>query len=188
MAVERNAAEEPELLEVLEGDEGEVEIRRQRDCGRLIVETRIVDVKQAVPVTVPLDAPVSRAIELMRKKKVSAVMVVERARSRRLAGIFTDRDLVTRAFGVRGFASAPVSRFMTPSPETLRPEDSVAYALNKMSAGRFRHVPLVDDAGRPAGMISIRDIADFLVELFPEEILNLPSEPRLAIHPRPDGD
>ncbi len=185
MAVERDAAEEPE---VLEGDEGEVEIKRQRDCGHLIVETRIADVKQAAPVTVPPDAPVSKAVELMQKRKVSAVMVVERRKVRRLVGIFTDRDLVTRAFGVRGFASAPVSRFMTPDPETLRPRDSVAYALNKMSAGRFRHVPLVDDEGRPAGMISIRDIADFLVELFPEEILNLPSEPQLAVHPTPDGD
>ena len=77
---------------------------------------------------------------------------------------------------------------MTPSPETLRPKDSVAYALNKMSVGRIRHVPLVDDDGRPAGMISVRDIVDFLVEVFPEEILNLPSEPQLAIHPTPDGD
>ena len=185
MAVERDAAEE---LEVLEGDEGEVEIKRPRDCGRLILETRISEVKQGTPVTVPPDAPVSKAVELMQKRKVSAVMVVERRKARRLVGIFTDRDLVTRAFGVRGFASAPVSRFMTPEPETLRPGDSVAYALNKMSAGRFRHVPLVDDEGKPAGMISIRDIADFLVELFPEEILNLPSEPRLAIHPTPDGD
>ena len=185
MVVERDAAEE---LEVLEGDEGEVEIKRPRDCGRLILETRISEVKQGTPVTVPPDAPVSKAVELMRKRKVSAVMVVERRKARRLVGIFTDRDLVTRAFGVRGFASAPVSRFMTPEPETLRPGDSVAYALNKMSAGRFRHVPLVDDEGKPVGMISIRDIADFLVELFPEEILNLPSEPRLAIHPTPDGD
>lgn len=185
MAVAQDAAEE---LQVLEGDEGEVEIKRPRDCGRLILETRILDVKQAVPVSVPPDATVTSAVELMRDRKVSAIMVEERENDRRLVGIFTDRDLVTRAFGTPGFAEAPVSRFMTPDPETLRPQDSVAYALNKMSAGRFRHVPLVDEAGRPAGMISIRDIADFLVELFPEEIQNLPSEPQLAIHPTPDGD
>src|SRR5512144_1506493 len=109
MAVERDAAEE---LEVLEGDEGEVEIRRPRDCGRLILETRISELKQGAPVTVPPDATVSKAVELMQKRKVSAVLVVERKKARRLIGIFTDRDLVTRAFGVRGFASAPVSRFM----------------------------------------------------------------------------
>lgn len=185
MAVGRDVADEPE---VLEGDEGEPEINRPRDVGRLIAETRIMDVKRATPVTVPPDLTVSRAVETMQKKKVSAVMVVERTKAKRLVGIFTDRDLVTRAFGVRNFSRAPVSKFMTPNPETLRPRDSVAYALNKMSAGQFRHVPLVDEAGRPAGMISVRDIVDFLVELFPEEIQNLPSEPQLAMHPTPDGD
>ena len=60
----------------------------------------------------------------------------------------------------------------------------MAYALNKMSVGRFRHVPLVDADGAPVGMISIRDIVDFIVELCPEEILNLPSAAR-AGHPAP---
>jgi len=77
---------------------------------------------------------------------------------------------------------------MTPSPETLRTKDPVAYALNKMSVGGFRHVPLVDDAGRPVGIVSAGDLVDFLVELCPEEILNLPPEPELALHPTPEGD
>jgi CBS domain-containing protein len=64
----------------------------------------------------------------------------------------------------------------------------VAYALNKMSFGKYRHVPLVDDAGRAAGMITAGDLLEFLVELCPEEILNLPPEPELAIHPTPEGD
>ena len=144
--------------------------------------------KRGAPISVPPDATVAKALELMRTRRVSAVVVVERRRTRRVVGIFTERDLVNRALPARGFARAPVKRFMTPDPETLRPEDPVAYALNKMSVGRYRHVPLVDGAGRPAGIISIRDIADFLVELCPEEVLNLPPEPTLAVHPRPDGD
>ena len=42
----------------------------------------------------------------------------------------------------RSWASAPVKKFMSPKPETLKLADPVAYALNKMSVGRFRHVPL----------------------------------------------
>ncbi len=177
-----------EELEVLEGDEGEPKVGRGRDVGHEILETAVADVKRTPAVVVPADAPVARAIDLMRRKKVSAVVVVEKKRTRRVVGIFTERDLVSRALPVKGWAKAPVSRFMTRDPETLRPKDSVAYALNKMSVGRFRHVPLVDDAGKPAGMISIRDIADLIVELCPEEILNLPPEPHLAVHPTPDGD
>ena len=77
---------------------------------------------------------------------------------------------------------------MSPSPETLKLSDPVAYALNKMSVLRYPHVPLVDKAGKPAGVISVRDIVDFIVELCPEEILNLPSTPALANHPTVDGD
>jgi CBS domain-containing protein len=184
MVVERDADE----LQVMEGDEGEPEVGRHRDVGREILETAIADVKRAAPVTVPPDAPVQRALDLMRTRKVSAVMVVERRKARRLVGIFTERDLVNRALASRGWAKAPVQRFMTPAPEALRTKDPVAYAINKMSVGRFRHVPIVDDAGRPAGILSARDVLDFIVELCPEEILNLPPEPELALHPTPDGD
>ena len=58
MVVETDAAQE---LEVLEGDEGELEIRRHREVGRLILETRIMDVKRGVPVTVPPDTTVAKA-------------------------------------------------------------------------------------------------------------------------------
>ncbi len=178
-----------EELEVLEGDEGEPEVGRHRDVGGDLLRTTVGDVVgRRAAVTVPPDAPVEKALALMRARKVSAVVVVERRKARRVVGIFTERDLVNRALPARGHARAAVSRFMTPTPETLRLRDPVAYALNKMSVGRFRHVPLVDDAGRAAGMITAGDLLEFLVELCPEEILNLPPEPELAVHPKAEGD
>jgi CBS domain-containing protein len=185
MPVEPVGADE---LEVLEGDEGEPDVGRHRDVGGALLRTPIADVKRNAPVSVFPDAPVEKALALMRARKVSAVIVVERKKARRVVGVFTERDLVNRALPARGFARAPVSRFMTPNPETLRPEDPVAYAVNKMSVGGFRHVPLVDRAGRAAGMISAGDVLEYLVELCPEEVLNLPPEPDLAIHRRPEGD
>jgi CBS domain-containing protein len=134
---------------------------------------------------VPATATVSRAAELMRKKKVSAVLVKKGAK---LVGIFTENDLIGRAMAAKSWARAPVKKFMTPNPEVLRMGDPVAYALNAMSVGRFRHVPLVGKDGKPAGVLSIRDIIDFIVELCPEEILNLPPEPELAVHRTVDGD
>ena len=184
MVVERD-----EEIPVLEGDEGEPRVGRSGDVGRQILETQISEVRRGSAVAVAPTATVTKAMELMRKKKVSAVVVVETKRGqKKLSGIFTERDLVNRALPAKGWSKAPVKKFMTPAPETLRAKDSVAYALNKMSVGRFRHVPLVDEAGAPAGMISIRDIADFIVELCPEEILNLPSQPALALHRTPEGD
>jgi CBS domain-containing protein len=184
MATER----ELDDLEALEGDEGEPEVGRHRDVGRACLQTPIAELRRAAAVTVTPDAPVQKAVDLMRAKKVSAVLVVERAKARRLLGIFTERDLVNRALPSRGWAKARVDRFMTKAPEALRAKDPVAYGVNKMSVGGFRHVPIVDDAGRPAGILSARDVLDFVVELCPEELLNLPPEPELAVHPRPDGD
>ena len=175
--------------QVLEGDEGEPEVGRHRDVGREMLETPITEVKRAGAVTVAPTATVGKAAEIMRKKKVSAVLVVQKRKGKdELAGIFTERDLVSRALPARGWQRAPVKKYMTPRPESLRPGDPVAYAINKMSVGRFRHVPLVDGDGAPAGMISIRDIADFIVELCPEELLNLPPEPELALHRKPEGE
>jgi CBS domain-containing protein len=178
-----------EELEVMEGDEGELEVGRHRDVGGALLRTSIADAGCRRPaVTVPPDAPVEKALALMRAKKVSAVVVVERKKTRRVIGVFTERDLVTRALPVRGFAKAKVERFMTPAPETLRASDPVAYALNKMSVGKFRHVPLVDAAGRAAGMVTAGDLLEYLVELCPEEVLNLPSQPALEFHGAADGD
>jgi CBS domain-containing protein len=175
-------------IDVLEGDEGEPEIGRHRDVGSEILRMPLSEVKGSKPVTVPPDAPLSRAADLMRTRKVSAIAVVERKKPKRLVGIFTERDLVCRALPSRGWAKAQVKKYMTADPETLQPGDPVAYALNKMSVGGFRHVPLVDGDGRPTGMISAGDLLEFLVELCPEEILNLPPEPALALHRTPEGD
>ena len=182
MAHERDESVESD---VLEGDEGTPEVGRHRDVGRAMLETALSEVKRAPAVTVSPETTVSATAETMRKKRVSAVLV---KRGKKVLGIFTERDLVNRAMAAKGWARAPVKKFMTAGPETLKLSDPVAYALNKMSVGRFRHVPLVKADGTPAGVVSIRDLIDFIVELCPEEILNLPPEPELAEHPTVDGD
>ena len=55
-----------------------------------------------------------------------------------------------------------------------------------MSVGGYRHIPIVED-GRPVGVLSLRDIADFLAELFPEDVMNLPPDPAKAIADSADG-
>jgi CBS domain-containing protein len=182
------ARTEIEELEVLEGDEGELEVGRHADVGRMLLLTTVSEVmRRTPPVIVSTEVTVARAVELMAKKKVSAVMVVESRKPRRLAGIFTERDFLVRSGTQRGLGRVLLRKVMTPEPESLRPKDSVAYALQKMSVGRFRHVPVVDDRGAPVGMITPRDLVDLVVELCPEEILNLPPEPHLAFHPEREG-
>ena len=63
---------------------------------------------------------------------------------------------------------------------------SVAFALNKMSVDGYRHIPIVED-GQAVGVLSIKDIVNFVVEFFPERVLNLPDDPKKAITQTVDG-
>jgi len=66
---------------------------------------------------------------------------------------------------------------MTAKVEGFQPEDSVAYVLNAMHVGGYRHVPVVDETGKPLAVVSVKDIVGFLIEHFSEDILNLPPAP-----------
>ena len=73
-------------------------------------------------------------------------------------------------------ATLTLGEVMIRDPECLTVDASVAWVLNKMSVGGFRHVPAVDDEGCPSLIVSVRDVVEFLVQSFPSEILNLPPE------------
>jgi CBS domain-containing protein len=107
------------------------------------------------PVIVPLGATLGDAMREMMAGRIGAVLVT--APTGDLVGILTERDFLTKVAGEPGFAALPVSRFMTPNPETVAPTDVLAYALGKMDAGGYRHLPVVS-AGKPVGVISVRDI------------------------------
>jgi CBS domain-containing protein len=131
------------------------------------------------PIGLSGDATVRRAIDTMNGLRVGCILVVERDL---LVGVFTERDVLTRvAGGGVDTDTTLLGELMTPDPEWLTLDDSIAFALNKMSVGGFRHVPLIDAEGRPTGAVSMRHIVDFIVDLFPREVLNLPPTPALGM-------
>ena len=130
------------------------------------------------PITLSPDDTVTDAIRTMQREHRGCILVTDDGSARsKLTGIFTERDVLFRIVDRgRNPASLPVGEVMTPDPETLSVHSTVAYVLNKMSVGGFRHVPVVDDDHRPYGVISVRDVVAFLVDAFPREVLNLPTE------------
>lgn len=109
---------------------------------------------------------VFEAAQMMAKKNVGAVMVIE---DERLVGIFTERDVVFRVVA-RGLdpKTTAVAAVMTPSPKTVEPEKPFGYALLMMHKNGFRHVPVVEH-GRPIGMVSSRNALDPDMEEFVAE-------------------
>ena len=108
----------------------------------------------------------------MLARRQAGVLIVDG--EGRLAGIFTERDVLTRVVGRELDPRRTMLReVMTPSPEALTTEDRVAYAVYCMSVAGYRTVPLVDAEGRPVGVVTAGDILRWLADLFPETVLNM---------------
>ncbi|MEM9176769.1 MAG: CBS domain-containing protein [Myxococcota bacterium] len=119
---------------------------------------------------------VKHAMHAMRKRHCGCVVVTENGTVQSpLVGIFTERDVLLKIIDSgRNPADVPLADVMTGEPESLPLDAELAWALNMMSVGGFRHLPVTDARGWPAFVVSVRDIVEFLVESFPAEILNLP--------------
>lgn len=121
---------------------------------------------------------VTEAVRLMQREHRGCVVITEDGTDASpLVGIFTERDVLRRIVD-RGKnpATLPLDAVMTANPEVLALSGTIAHALNKMSVGGFRHVPVVDENHHPVFVISVRDIVEFLVEAFPREVLTLSSD------------
>jgi CBS domain-containing protein len=134
-------------------------------------------------VLVDPESTVVAAVNSMNERRIGCVLVQHAGK---LVGIFTERDVLTRVIFRETSSTLTVAAVMTKDPETLEETQTVACALNKMSVGGYRHIPIVK-RGKPVGVVSIRDLVDFLVELFPEHVLNVPSDPAQAIAKARDG-
>jgi len=130
------------------------------------------------PLVLSMMSTVTEAMRAMQADHTGCVVVTDDGTAdSKVNGIFTERDVLFRIVDRgRNPAQLPLQEVMTPNPETLSVRSAVAYALNKMSVGGFRHIPVVDDEHRPAFVVSVRDVVEFLVEYFPREVLNLPPE------------
>jgi len=137
------------------------------------------------PICVAPDATVAEAVTAMNEHRTGCVLVVA---DERLVGVFTERDVLTKVAGRDvDLEAATVSSMMTPDPECLTLDDGISYALNMMSVGGFRHIPLVDAAHHPTGVVAMRDIVDYIVDTFPEAVLNLPPSPAHGIAREREG-
>lgn len=127
------------------------------------------------PICVRPETPMRDAIAAMNDAHVGYVLVTE---GDRLVGILTERDVLKKVVGKLDLDS-PVEPIMTKNPETVGMDDGIAYALNKMHVGGYRHIPVVDKEGRPVGVVSVKAFVEFIVSLFPAAVLNVPPEPGL---------
>jgi CBS domain-containing protein len=107
-------------------------------------------------VTVEPSASLAGAAKLLAEKRIGAALIL--GADHRLVGIISERDIV-QAIAARGAAALdePVSQTMTRKVETCNENEPISSIMERMTKGKFRHVPVVDQ-GRLAGIVSIGDV------------------------------
>ena len=120
----------------------------------------ILDSKGHDIVSVSADTTLEAAVKILSEGRIGAVLVMK---DRRIEGILSERDIV-RVLGQRGAAvlKEPVGEIMTRKVVTCRQADTAAAIMEKMTMGKFRHLPVVE-GDKVVGLISIGDIVKFRV-------------------------
>lgn len=125
----------------------------------------------------------AEVVERMRQERVGCVLVCE---GDRLVGLFTERDLLRRVLAIGTPLTTPVRQCMTQSLVVVRPSESIGAALRRMEEGGYRHLPVVDEEGRPLSVLSVKRIVHYLVEHFPGTVYNQPPAPG-SFPQKPEG-
>ena len=94
-------------------------------------------------------------IDLLKEYNLGAVVLSPDGRQ--VAGIVTERDIVRKLADGTEFLDGPVSEIMSADVQTCRAKDSVQSLMETMTERRIRHLPVVDDRGNLAGIVSIGD-------------------------------
>jgi len=137
-----------------------------------IFERPVHEIKRRTWLAMDRQVDVSVAAKEMVARRIGSVLVTD---GEKLVGIVTERDLlnqmVENPFDPK---KTSLGTLMRNKVVVLSPDDTVARAIHRMSQGGHRRLPIVDGENRPVGMISVRDIVDYLAVLFPHKILTLP--------------
>jgi CBS domain-containing protein len=112
-------------------------------------------------VTIAPTANLTEAVKLLAERRIGALIVT--GPDNRVAGILSERDIV-RAVAERGHAALEenVGAVMTRKVTTCTEADTIAVIMERMTEGKFRHMPVVDQ-GKLVGVISIGDVVKWRV-------------------------
>jgi CBS domain-containing protein len=121
--------------------------------------TTVADVMSRKLLSVEPTTDLSEAAARMNERGVGAALVLS---GDTVSGILTERD-VLRAVATGPVEGTHVAAWMTRDPETVDVGESLGQAAAVMIHGGFRHLPVLDD-GKPAGIVSIRDLMRVVVD------------------------
>jgi CBS domain-containing protein len=112
--------------------------------------SEILSSKGSEVVVIDATATVAELVDLLRQHGLGAAIVSE-------------RDVVRRVADGADFLTAAVSSIMTTDVHTCSPTDSIESVMSMMTQRRVRHVPVLDEHGLLAGLVSIGDVVKWTI-------------------------
>ncbi|OYV41624.1 MAG: hypothetical protein B7Z80_00990 [Rhodospirillales bacterium 20-64-7] len=117
------------------------------------------------------EMPISGVIGVLAEKRIGAVLVVQDGE---LVGILSERDVVRSLANHPATLERKARELMTPNPTTATRATTVAQAMEMMTDGHFRHLPVVED-GKLVGLVSIGDVVKARIDQSQHEVESLRS-------------
>jgi CBS domain-containing protein len=116
----------------------------------------ILEAKGGSVITIEPTASLEEAAKILAERRIGALVVT--GPEQRVVGIISERDIVAM-LAARGCHAldVPLTAVMTRKVTTCSPSDTISTIMERMTAGKFRHVPVVEE-GRLTGIISIGDV------------------------------
>lgn len=106
------------------------------------------------------DDSIQKIVKIFQDKKKNCVVVYKK---KKLVGIVSNRDILWKVVGkYQDLSKVKVEQVMTHNPEYVKASDPIAFAVNKMAMGGFRHLPVLADDGTPLSIILIKDVLAYL--------------------------
>jgi CBS domain-containing protein len=127
--------------------------------ARSVMADNLGRLEKEETITVPSETPVLEVVHQMKRANSGCALIVNDGK---LAGIFTEHDVLRKMTGTETHSlTTAVKELMTSGPEELNEHDSVASALNKMSMGRYRHIPVRKSDGSYT-VTSIKSVLNYI--------------------------
>lgn len=123
---------------------------------------KIKDVMTKNVISVKKETPIYEAMEIMRKKDITGMPVIEDDMT--LVGVITEKDVLRLFYADEDEKNKTVSFFMTRPAVSYRENESLRSVCDFMMINYFRRVPVVSKKGKLVGIISRPDIIDYIIE------------------------
>lgn len=146
-----------------------------QSVDRAVSETarvhHVLESKGGDVITILASDTIATAVTILRDKRIGALVVVNESGA--LEGILSERDIVRKLAETPGQTlPQTVAENMTPNVVTCTSQETLVTVLRRMSDGKFRHMPVVEN-GTLLGMVTIGDVVTFRLNELEHETLQL---------------